>query len=165
MSEPFLGEIKMVGFNFAPLGYAQCDGQILPISQNQSLFALLGTIYGGDGRTSFALPDLRSRSPLHFNSSFPAGVRTGIEEVALTLSQIPTHNHRVGAANQPGNSATAPNNLLADAQVYQTSSSTLVGTRSGTIGNTGSSQGHENMQPFTVINFVIALTGLFPPRN
>lgn len=165
MAEPFLGEIRMVGFNFPPRGYALCDGQLLPIAQNQSLFSLLGTIYGGDGRASFALPELRGRVPLHFSSAFPQGARTGEEFVTLTTQEIPLHTHQLRAANQPGDTPIPDNNLLADALAYQTTLNPLTGTRSGTIGTTGSSQGHANMQPYQVINFMIALQGIFPSRN
>ena len=119
MSEPFLAEIRMVGFNFAPRGFAFCDGQILPINQNQSLYSLLGTNYGGDGRTSFALPDLRSRTPLHRGDGHPLAQRSGAETVTLTAAEIPAHTHSLMASSTAGNQRSANNSVLAAADTYR----------------------------------------------
>ena len=162
--EPFLGQIMMVGFNFAPRGWALCDGQILPIAQNQSLFSLLGTTYGGDGRTSFALPDLRGRAPTHFASGFNLGTRAGEENHILTAGEVPAHTHTVNASSQsPQEDDPAGNYLATGANAYTpTPDGVMTG---GVVTPAGSNQGHNNMQPYQVINFVIALQGLFPSRN
>jgi microcystin-dependent protein len=167
MSEPFLAEIKIVAFNFAPRGWALCDGQILPINQNQSLYSLLGTTYGGDGRTSFALPDLRSRTPLHVGDGYSQGQKSGEETVALTIAQIPSHTHAWQASADNANNPNPGNRVLAKStpnEIYYTPDE-LRNMRAGTVANAGGGQGHENRQPYLVLNFVIALQGLFPPRN
>jgi microcystin-dependent protein len=168
MSEPFLAEIRIVGFNFAPRGWGFCDGQILPINQNQSLYSLLGTTYGGDGRTSFALPDLRGRTPLHVGEGHRLGDRSGEETSTLSVSQMPAHKHGVRASSSAGNATTPAGHLLGaeatpDAAYHSADAGTLVGLRS--ITNVGGSQAHENMQPYLAVNFCIALQGLFPSRN
>ena len=168
MSEPFLAEIKMFGFNFAPRGYAACDGQTLPINQNQSLFALVGTTYGGDGRTTFGLPELRGRVPIHVGSSGGAshswGQKSGEEAHLLTSGQVPTHGHDLKASSTNGDAPVPEGGMLA---AY------LNGSRDGTnpvalpteaVSNTGGG-GHNNMQPVLAIGFAIALQGLFPSRN
>lgn len=165
MSEPFLAEIKMFGFNFPPRGWAFCDGQILPINQNQSLFSLLGTTYGGDGRTTFGLPDLRGRTPIHRGSGHTLGQRAGEERHTLGVAEMPQHIHAAhGSSNDP-NQPVPTNGLLGNAslEAYRDPDSpvSLVG---GSISAAGS-QGHENMQPFLAVRFCIALQGLFPPRN
>ena len=167
MSEPFLAEIKIVGFNFAPRGWAFCDGQILPINQNQSLYSLLGTTYGGDGRTSFALPELRGRTPIHVGAGHALGQKSGEETHALTIAEIPNHDHAVKASSGNGNAPLAPGSVLAAFQngYSSPSDSGMVDLQPGTIANTGSGQGHNNMQPYLTLNFCIALTGLFPSRN
>lgn len=166
MSEPFLAEVRMVGFNFAPKGWAFCDGQILPINQNQSLYSLIGTTYGGDGRTSFALPDLRGRTPIHVGDSHTSGQKSGAETITLAAAQIPAHTHSAKAssatANQPGPAGA----VLAASDIYrdpQAGSATAL--RSGTITNAGGGQAHDNMQPYLTVDFCIALRGLFPSRN
>lgn len=171
MSEPFLAEIRLFGFNFAPRGWAACDGQILPINQNQSLYSLLGTTYGGDGRTSFALPELRGRTPIHFNSAHNQGQRSGEEAHALTVGEMPAHTHTLqasdAAATQPGPS----DNLLARSTlstgtIYSTTAQTQdVSLGVSAIANAGAGQGHNTMQPYLTVNFCIALQGLFPSRN
>ncbi|WP_442506562.1 phage tail protein [Novipirellula sp. SH528] len=170
MSEPFLAEVKIFGFNFAPRGWAQCDGQILPINQNQSLYSLLGTVYGGDGRTSFGLPDLRGRTCLHVDASYPQGQKGGQETHVLTVPEIPSHDHPLHAysadatvnPNQPAGNLWAK----ATASTYHTLSPTSASKLSANaVGNAGNSQGHENMEPFTTLNFCIATQGLFPSRN
>ncbi len=169
MSEPFLAEIRMVGFNFAPRGWAFCDGQILPINQNQSLYSLLGTTYGGDGRTSFALPDLRSRTPIHRGDGHSLGQKSGAETVTLTAAQIAAHNHAAKASSSVQNSGVATGHVLAQtdvAQIYRNPEpATTVAMRSGSITNAGGGQAHSNMQPFITLSFCIALQGLFPSRN
>ena len=166
MSEPFLAEVKIIGFNFPPRGWAFCDGQLLPIQQNQSLYSLLGTIYGGDGRTTFALPDLRGRVPIHVGEGHLQGQKSGEETHTLTTDEMPQHDHTLRASSQPGDAPVPSGFVLAqpNADIYG-SASQLVDLKAGTVANTGGGQGHENMQPFLAVNFVIALQGKFPPRN
>jgi microcystin-dependent protein len=163
----------MVGFNFAPRGWAFCDGQILPINQNQSLYSLLGTTYGGDGRTSFALPDLRGRTPIHTGQStgtnHTLGSKSGEEAVTLAAAEMPQHTHqfKVATANATlQRVANTNDSLLANANVdmYRTGAGNTT-LNPATITNTGGSQAHENMQPWLAVNFCIALQGLFPSRN
>lgn len=166
MSEPFVGEIQMVGFNFAPRGWAICDGQILPIAQNQSLYSLLGTTYGGDGRTSFALPDLRSRAPLHKGGQHPLGQRGGQEDVALSATELPAHTHSARAQDLAADSSDASGNMLAEVgvDIYHTPTN-VAAMHSATLQPSGGDQVHDNMQPYQTLNFIIALQGLFPSRN
>ncbi len=171
MSEPFLGEIRMFGGNFAPRGWAFCHGQLLPISSNAALFSLLGTIYGGNGSTTFALPDLRGRVPMHFGSG-PGlserrqGLRAGVETVTLTTGQLPAHNHAlIGTSATPSTAAPAGAQLpTGSSRIYATGAADA-NLAASSIGNAGSSQPHENMPPFLVVNFIIALVGLFPSRS
>lgn len=166
MSEPFLAEIRMVGFNFAPRGWAFCDGQILPINQNQSLYSLLGTTYGGDGRTSFALPDLRGRTPIHTGEGHQLGQKSGAETVTLTAAEIAPHTHAFKASSSAGIDRNSTAQILAGADTYRDpEAGTTTALRSGTITNAGGGQAHNNMQPYTALNFTIALQGLFPSRN
>lgn len=175
MSEPFLSEIKMVGFNFPPRGWTFCDGQTLPINQNQSLYSLLGTTFGGDGRTTFALPDLRGRTPVKFGDGpdnfDPAwGNKDGQETVTLTTAEIPSHSHTLQGSTDvalPGNPGMTPTNqVLAEARANPAyAASNGAALNSGSIANNGGGQAHNNMQPFITINFCIALQGLFPSRN
>jgi len=170
VSEPFLAEIKIVGFNFAPRNYAFCDGQILPINQNQSLYSLLGTTYGGDGRTTFALPDLRGRTPIHVGRSnggadHRLGQKSGEETVTLTAAEIPQHSHTARASNDDANAAPPGGNLLARALNLYTPAASTVDLLGATVANAGGGQAHNNMQPYLAINFCIALQGLFPSRN
>ena len=166
MSEQYLGEIRIVPFNFAPRGWAACNGQLLPINQNQALFSLLGTTYGGDGRTTFALPDLRGRMPLHFNAQLPLGAQGGEAAHTLLASEMPSHRHALTASSNapdepaPGNDFWPTGN---GALAYSSASdgSTL---NSNTLGAAGGSQPHNNMAPFLVVNFVIATAGIFPTR-
>ena len=166
MSEPFLAEIRMVGFDFAPRGWALCDGQILPINQNQSLYSLLGTTYGGDGRTSFALPDLRGRTPVHQGPTIGLGQRGGQERVALSIAEIPTHDHDLRAATTDADAPTLAGQVLAanPNRTYHAPTNLAPMDPAG-VGSTGAGLGHENMQPFRAINYAIALQGLFPSRN
>jgi microcystin-dependent protein len=171
MSEPFLAEVRIVGFNFAPRGWAFCDGQILPINQNQSLYSLLGTTYGGDGRTSFALPDMRGRTPIHVGRSnggddHQQGQKGGEETHTLSAAEMPNHDHVAKATSTVGNTPIAAGDLLADSPVQPYANpGNLVSIRSGTIANVGGGQAHETMQPYLAVNFCIALRGLFPSRN
>jgi microcystin-dependent protein len=173
MSEPFLAEIKMVGFNFAPRGWAFCDGQLLPINQNQSLYSLMGTIYGGDGRTTFALPDLRGRAPLHFGTGTAPGAvdhsqgqKSGEETHALTSSEMPTHDHSVAANAGPATSDEPQGNLPARAGFDAYGGATALGALGAeTVADTGGGQRHDNMQPWLAVNFCVALQGIFPSRN
>ncbi len=170
MAEPFLAEIRILGFNFPPRGWALCDGQILPINQFQSLYSLLGTTYGGDGRTSFALPDLRGRTPIHFGSSggmnHSLGNKGGEERHELDASEIPQHTHLLQGSSSNASQQSPAGNVYAraSANTYHDRTSP-VNMQSDAVGTTGVNQGHENMQPFLTLNFVIALQGLFPSRN
>ena len=171
MSEPFLAEVRIVGFNFAPRGWAFCDGQILPINQNQSLYSLLGTTYGGDGRTTFALPDLRGRTPIHVGRSnggehHTLGQKSGEETHTLSANEMPQHNHVLMATNDTASSTNGTNRVLGSttSDVY-TEADPTVSLHAGTSINAGGGQAHENMQPYLAVNFCIALQGLFPSRN
>ena len=165
MSEPFLAEVKMVGFNFAPRGWALCDGQILPINQNQSLYSLLGTTYGGDGRTSFALPDLRGRTPIHVSSGHLQGQKSGSETHSLSSAEMPIHTHSMRATSAAVTTNLPDGNLpgVNPSSPYRSDSNGDMGNEQ--IANAGTGQAHENMQPFLAVNFCIALQGLFPSRN
>jgi len=170
MSEPFLAEIRILGFNFAPRGWAFCDGQILPINQNQSLYSLLGTTYGGDGRTSFALPDLRSRTPIHRSDGHPLAQKSGAETVTLTTAEIPAHTHVTKASSSEGdNGSPADDNLSATSAgelfYRDPEAATMTALRPGTVTNAGGGQAHDNMQPYLTLSYCIALQGLFPSRN
>ena len=164
--EPFLGEIRIVSFNFPPRGWAFCNGQFLPINQNQPLFSLLGTMYGGNGQTTFALPNLQGRVPLHFGSGFNQGTQLGTDAHTISSAEMPIHLHQWNALLEDGDS-TAPagrhfakslNNLYA-------APSAFVAMAPETITNVGGSQAHENRQPYIKLNFCIALQGIFPARN
>jgi microcystin-dependent protein len=173
MGTPFLGEIKIISWNFAPSGWAYCNGQLLPINQNQALFSIMGTTYGGNGTTTFALPDLRNRAPLHRGTQFVQGQQFGEDAHTLSINEIPAHNHLIQAsapANSGTNTNTVPGNYLsnsAPAEIYNTgaNSPALVSLFPASISNYGGSQAHNNLQPFLVLNFVVALQGIFPSRN
>lgn len=174
MSTPFLAEIKIVSFNFAPKGWALCNGQILPINQNQALFSLLGTTYGGDGRVNFALPNLQGRAPIHFGQGsglgdYMVGQVGGSEAVTLNSQDIPTHTHAVNASAAVASSKLPTGNVLAKKarfgkDVYAAPAH-LVAMAPSALAPAGGSQPHTNMQPSLTLNFVIALQGIFPSRN
>ncbi|WP_395376851.1 phage tail protein [Marinicella sp. W31] len=174
MSEPFTAEIRIFAGNFAPRGWAFCDGQLLPISQNTALFSLIGTTYGGDGRSTTALPNLQGRSPMHPGrgpglTSRRLGQRGGVEQVSLSEAQMPSHSHDARAAIQPASTST-PNDTTAlgrsvGANAYNASPTGLVGMNSGVAQQTGGSQPHNNMQPYLCMYFIIALVGLYPSRG
>jgi microcystin-dependent protein len=167
MAEPFLSEIRIMSFSFPPKGWALCDGQLLPINQNQALFSLLGTTYGGDGRVNFGLPDLRSRVPIHMGSGHTLGERGGEQAHTLSISEIPTHTHTLNATSVNGDLVIAAGNQLAGSasQMYQAPDANLGAMNAGSVGNVGGSQAHLNMQPFLVLSFCIALQGIFPSQN
>jgi microcystin-dependent protein len=160
MAEPFLGELRLMSFNFAPKGWAQANGQLLPINQNQPLFSLFGTMYGGDGRVNFALPDLRSRVPIHIGPGHIQGEKGGEEFHTLNQPETPAHSHIIQASSQAGNQA-APSILAVSENTYRTASE-LTTIHPATITFTGGSQPHENRHPFTVLVWCVALQGIFP---
>jgi microcystin-dependent protein len=167
MGTPFLGEIRMTSFNFAPKGWAQCNGQFLPINQNQALFSLLGTQYGGNGQTTFALPDLRGRAPIHWGGSisFP-GEQGGQEFHTVTLSEMPAHTHTVPASNLPATLGDPTGTVWGSAVGEARFASVPNGSMApGAASNVGGSQPHENRQPFAVLQFIIALQGIFPSQS
>ena len=166
MADPFLAEIRIFSFNFAPQGWAQCNGQLLPINQNQALFSLLGTMYGGDGQNNFALPNLRGRVPTHIGQGFFQGQAGGEQSHTLTISEMPTHTHQA-IASTDGPTVTPPtNNFWASNTGFTPYSPTANATMSpASLANSGGSQPHNNMSPYLVLNFGIALQGIFPSRN
>ena len=166
MAEPFLSEIRIVSFGFAPNGWALCNGQLLPINQNQALFSLLGTTYGGDGRVNFALPDLRGRAPIHMGSH-TLGERGGEGAHTLSIQELPTHLHVASGSTTVGDQPVAGGAVLASsgvAAVYSAPTN-LTSLLPGSIANVGGSQAHLNMQPFLTLSFCIALQGIFPSPN
>jgi microcystin-dependent protein len=167
MAEPFLSEIRIFSFNFAPKGWAQCNGQLLPINQNQALFSLLGTTFGGDGRVNFALPDLRARVPIHVGNGFTLGQRGGEATHTLSIPEMPTHLHIAKGYSQNGDNAVPTGNTLGTVNNLFSGpgAGNQVALNAGTIGNTGGSQAHENMQPYLTLTFGIALQGIFPSPN
>lgn len=166
MSEPFLSEIKIVSFNFAPKGWALCNGQLLPINQNQALFSLLGTTYGGDGRVNFALPNLRGQVPISFGNGHTLGEAAGTPSVTVNIQQLPQHVHTMQVSNANGTTATPSGTFLGAANnLYHLPDGSLTSMSPGSVGNVGGSQPHNNMMPYLVLNFIIALQGIFPSRN
>jgi microcystin-dependent protein len=167
MAEPFLSEIRIMSFNFAPKGWALANGQLLPINQNQALFSLLGTTFGGDGRVNFALPDIRARAPIHVGSGHTLGERGGEQAHTLSIAEVPTHTHTANAttaqADQNSNSA-APTRMPAQSNFsfLYGSASNFQSMAPNSLANSGGSQAHLNMQPFLTLNFCIALQGIFP---
>jgi len=168
MSQPFVGEIRLFAGNFAPQGWALCDGQLLSIADNDVLFALIGTTYGGDGQTTFALPDLRGRVPQHTGPAEPLATMAGFETVTLTAAQMPAHTHLLAAstAAQGGDSADPTNRIWApsDARTFTTASPDAV-MHATALAPTGSAMAHDNMMPFLAVNYIISLFGIFPSSN
>jgi len=169
MPEPYIGEIRMFGGNFAPAGWAFCDGQLIPISENDALFTLIGTTYGGDGQETFNLPNLQSRVPMHAGNGFTLAEAAGTESVTLTIPQIPLHTHAMLATVTPASSAAVQGNVLATTQA---ATITPYGTDNpptflnpASISPVGGSQPHENMQPYLCITFIISLYGIFPQQS
>jgi microcystin-dependent protein len=178
MAEPFVGQILLVGFNFAPVGWHFCDGTLLPIQQYAALFSLIGTYYGGNGTTNFALPDLRSRVPIGVGqgnglSSYQMGQAAGVENVTLVASQMPLHNHLINADNAPATPVQPPaNNYLAagtasgrPADIYSASLTSPSTLNPNAVSSAGGNQPHTNIQPVLAMNYIIALQGVFPSRN
>ncbi|KRP85301.1 phage tail protein [Bradyrhizobium pachyrhizi] len=166
MADPFLSEVRMMSFGFAPKGWAFCNGQLLPIAQNQALFSLLGTTYGGDGRVTFGLPDLRGRVPISMGPGYTLGQRGGEESHTLTINEMAQHNHLANATNSNGSQPLDSGAYLgAFNNGYSMSTTDITPLNPLTVGNAGGSQAHQNMQPFLTINFSIALQGIFPSQN
>ncbi len=165
MAEPFLSEIRIMSIEFAPKGWALCNGQLLPINQNQGLFSLLGTTFGGDGRVNFALPDLRARTPIHVGSGHTLGERGGEQAHTLSIAELPTHTHVAQATSSNATLAPSAGNLMASTSNGYAAAANLTSLLPSTIGNVGGSQAHLNMQPFLTLNFCIALQGIFPSPN
>ena len=170
MSEPFTAEIRIFAGNFAPRGWAFCNGQLLPISQNTALFSLIGTTYGGDGRTTTALPNLQGRAPMHPGrgpglTSRRLGQRGGVEMVTLSEAQMPNHTHTLIASGEDGNSQNPGNHHFGAGTNMYANPANLEAMADQTLPNTGGSQPHNNLQPFIVVNFIIALVGLYPSRG
>ena len=166
MAEPFLSEIRMFSFGHAPKGWALCNGQLLPINQNQALFSLLGTTYGGNGQTTFALPNLRGRHAMHEGNGHTLGEAAGATSVTITQQTMPQHMHSLTASTVNGNQPVAVGNMLgAFNNAYRTPGQTLVALEPSSVTSVGGSQPHNNMSPYLVINFCIALIGIFPSQN
>jgi len=170
MSQPFVGQLLLVPYNFAPLGWMFCQGQLLPIDQFSGLFALLGTTYGGDGQTTFALPDLRGRTPLGFGqsgggSSYVQGQIGGVEQITLTTSQLPLHTHTPGAAGAIGDGQHANATLIGDGQNIFRAANPAAPMAANTLSLLGGNLPHNNLQPFLVLNWVIATEGIFPTQG
>ena len=177
MSQPFVGEIRMFGGSFAPAGWAFCNGQLLPISENETLFTLIGTTYGGDGQATFAIPDLQGRVPVHAGTgggaTYQLGERAGTETVTLTTQTIPSHNHLVTSTTAGGSGTPGPTTIMADqgpagapvSAYLPFNNVTQVALRNSIVGLTGGSQPHDNMQPFLVVSYIISLFGIFPSQN
>ena len=167
MAEPFLSEVRIMSFVFAPKGWALCNGQLLPINQNQALFSLLGTTFGGDGRVNFALPDLRGRTPIHVGSGHTLGERGGEQAHTLSIAELPQHTHVLQGSSTTATLDLPTNNMFAttaSTNIYS-GPTNLVAMNAGMVQNTGGSQAHLNMQPFLTLSFCIALQGIFPSPN
>jgi microcystin-dependent protein len=173
VSDPFVAEIRIFGFNFAPTGWALCDGQLMPISQNTALFSLLGTTYGGDGKSTFALPDLQGNAPMHPGqgpglSLHDLGEEGGVASLTLLQTEMPAHVHALNASTQPGEDASPVGESLARSvggSLYQTALNPLVALDPGALSPAGGSLPHNNLMPYLTLNFCIALQGVFPPRS
>ena len=166
MAQPYVGEIRMFAGNFAPAGWMFCEGQLLPIAENETLFQLIGTTYGGDGQTTFALPDLRGRIPVHHGAGYTVAETGGQEKVALTVQQIPPHSHAFVASADNAAQASPATRTLAHTNAINLYSATApnVGMAAQAVSNVGGSQAHDNMQPYLCLNFIISLFGIFPSQ-
>ncbi|MYN10519.1 phage tail protein [Pseudoduganella aquatica] len=169
MSNPYLGEIRLVSFNFAAKGWARCEGQLLSIAQNQALFSLLGTTYGGNGQTTFALPDLRGRVPMHMHSNYPQGMAAGSTVSTLTAAEMPAHTHAAMASPTVSHSADPAGRVLGSVEagalnIYRPADGSAA-LHPSTLSNAGGSQPHTNMQPYLTMTFMIAMAGIFPSRD
>src|SRR5688500_16148191 len=165
MAQPYVGEIRMFGGNFAPAGWMFCEGQLLPISENETLFQLIGTTYGGDGQSTFALPNLQSRVPIHQGNGFVLAESAGVESVTLTIQQIPIHTHAFTASTNNASTANAQGNVLGQIPSYTPYISGFAPNSNlapGSVAPVGGSQPHENLQPYLAINYIISLFGIFP---
>jgi len=165
MSEPFLGEVKIISWNFPPKGWAFCNGQLLPINQNQALFSILGTTYGGDGRVNFALPNLQGRMPVHVGNGISLGELAGETAHTLNISEMPAHNHIPNGTNNTATDPSPANNLWPKDANNPFNPTANTSMSPACITAKGGSQPHENMSPYLVLNFIIALQGIFPSRN
>ena len=165
MSDQFISEIRIVSFNFAPKGWAFCNGQLLPINQNQALFSLLGTTYGGDGRTNFALPNLQARTPIHMGNGHVLGEAGGEQAHTLTIAELPGHTHALNASSSNADQPIPTNAVLAAANNLYGAAANLTPLGPTAVTSVGGSQPHLNMQPFLTLNFCIALQGIFPSQN
>jgi len=166
MAEPFLSEIRIMSFNFAPKGWAMCNGQLLPINQNQALFSLLGTTYGGNGQTTFGLPNLQGDVPIHVGNGHTLGETAGGSSVTLSQQQMPQHTHQLNGSSNVGAAIIPTGNTLSTTpnQIY-TQPAALTSLSPSSVGNAGGSQAHNNMMPYLVLNFCIALQGIFPSQS
>jgi len=167
MSEPYVGEIRLFAGNFAPQGWAFCDGQIMSIAQSTVLFALIGTIYGGDGQTTFALPDLRGRVPVHQGNGYVPGQQGGLETVTLAANQMPAHRHAMNASTSPASATQGPSQVLGSSaamRLYGSGTPTMA-MDANAIAPSGGGQAHENMPPFVALNYIISLFGIFPSQS
>lgn len=166
MSQPYVGEIRLFAGNFAPSGWAFCNGQIMPISENEALFTLIGTTYGGDGQTTYALPNLQSRVPVHAGSGFVIGQMSGTETVTLTVNQMPIHTHAAPATSGAGTSNNPTGNAWANWPGSQFSDQGVTAPmNAGVVGFAGNNQSHDNLMPYLTLNFIISLFGVFPSPN
>lgn len=165
MAEPFLSEIRIMSFNYAPRGWAMANGQFLPINQNQALFSLLGTTFGGNGQTTFALPNLQGRTPIHTGQGHTLGEQGGQEAHTLSVAELPAHTHVVQGTSAGGSTPVPTGNLLGQALNAYRPADNLISLNPATVTNVGGSQAHLNMQPFLVLTFCIALQGIFPSQN
>jgi len=165
MAEPFLSEIRIMSFVYAPKGWALCNGQLLPINQNQALFSLLGTTFGGDGRVNFALPNLQGRTPIHVGSGHTLGENGGEQAHTLSTAELPTHTHVLNATSNTGNTPLPSGNVLADSPSQLYAATANISLAPGSVASVGGSQAHLNMQPFLTLSFCIALQGIFPSPN
>ena len=167
MAQPYVGEIRMFAGNFAPAGWMFCEGQLLPISENETLFNLIGTTYGGDGQSTFALPDLRGRIPLHFGNGFTLAVTGGVETITLTVSQIPAHSHALLATTSIATQQNVSPNVMAQASLFNPYINVNPNTPMApqAAGSTGGSQPHNNFQPYLCVDFIISLFGIYPSQT